>query len=37
MLIKAVSMAKPGDVIVADMGNIIDNGPFGEVLAVDCR
>ena len=36
MLIKAVSMAKPGDVIVADMGNIIDNGPFGEVLAVEC-
>lgn len=36
MLIKAVSMAKSGDVIVADMGNIIDNGPFGEVLAVDC-
>ena len=36
MLIKAVSMAKPGDVIVADMGPIIDNGPFGEVLAVDC-
>ncbi|MCI8511651.1 MAG: 4-carboxy-4-hydroxy-2-oxoadipate aldolase/oxaloacetate decarboxylase [Lachnospiraceae bacterium] len=36
MLIKAVSMAGPGDVIVADMGHILDNGPFGEVLAVDC-
>ena len=36
MLIKAVSMAKSGDVIVADMGPIIDNGPFGEVLAVEC-
>lgn len=36
MLIKAVSMAQPGDVIVADMGNIVDNGPFGEVLAVEC-
>ena len=36
MLIKAVSMAQPGDVIVADMGHIIDNGPFGEVLAVEC-
>lgn len=36
MLIKAVSMARPGDVIVADMGHIVDNGPFGEVLAVDC-
>lgn len=36
MLIKAVSMAKPGDVIVADMGNLLDNGPFGEILAVEC-
>lgn len=36
MLIKAVSMAREGDVIVADMGNITDNGPFGEVLAVEC-
>lgn len=36
MLIKAVSMVKPGDVIVADMGNIVENGPFGEVLAVEC-
>lgn len=36
MLIKAASMAKPGDVIVADMGHIINNGPFGEVLAVEC-
>ena len=36
MLIKAVSMAGKNDVIVADMGHIIDNGPFGEVLAVDC-
>ena len=36
MLIKAVSMAQPGDVIVADMGRIVDNGPFGEVLAVEC-
>lgn len=35
MLIKAISMAKPGDVVIADMGRIIDNGPFGEVLAVD--
>lgn len=36
MLIKAVSMMEPGDVIVADMGHIHDNGPFGEVLAIDC-
>ena len=36
MLIKAVQMAKANDVIVADMGPIINNGPFGEVLAVEC-
>lgn len=36
MLIKAVSIAGPGDIIVADMGHLIDNGPFGEVLAVEC-
>lgn len=36
MLIKAVSMARKGDVIVADMGNAAANGPFGEVLAVEC-
>jgi len=35
MLIKAVSMAKQGDVIIADMGTCINEGPFGEVLAVD--
>ena len=36
MLIKAISMARKGDVIVADMGNAVANGPFGEVLAVEC-
>ena len=36
MLIKAISMARPGDVIIADMGAAVDSGPFGEVLAVDC-
>lgn len=36
MLIKAVSMAERGDVIVADMGSAAASGPFGEVLAVDC-
>jgi len=35
MLIKAVSMAKKGDVIIADMGTCVNEGPFGEVLAVD--
>jgi 4-hydroxy-4-methyl-2-oxoglutarate aldolase len=35
MLIKAVSMGQPGDVLVCDMGKI-DEGPFGEVLAEEC-
>lgn len=35
MLIKAVSIAKKGDVIIADMGTCVNEGPFGEVLAVD--
>jgi len=37
MLIKAVSMASPGDVIVLDAGDCLNAGPFGEVLAVDCQ
>ncbi len=37
MLIKAVSMAAPGDVIVLDAGGCLNAGPFGEVLAVDCQ
>lgn len=37
MLIKAVSMARPGDVIVLDAGDILNAGLFGEVLAVDCQ
>jgi 4-hydroxy-4-methyl-2-oxoglutarate aldolase len=36
MLIKAINMAKEGDVIVADVGRTIHAGPFGEVLAVEC-
>lgn len=36
MLIKAISMVEPGDVIVADMGMATASGPFGEVLAVEC-
>ncbi|RKL63462.1 4-carboxy-4-hydroxy-2-oxoadipate aldolase/oxaloacetate decarboxylase [Thermoanaerobacteraceae bacterium SP2] len=36
MLIKAISMAKRGDVIVADMGRVISSGCFGEVLATEC-
>lgn len=37
MLIKAASMVQPGDVIVADMGWAVDNGPFGELLGLDCQ
>ena len=37
MLIKAVSMAKPGDVVIANMGTVVDNSPYGEVLAVECE
>lgn len=36
MLIKAISMAEEGQAVVADMGDISDSGPFGEVLAVEC-
>lgn len=36
MLIKAISMAERGRVIIADMGNAVASGPFGEVLAVEC-
>lgn len=36
MLIKAINMAQPGDVIVADMGIAPMEGPFGEVAATEC-
>lgn len=36
MLIKAVSLLRPGDLLVADMGRLDQVGPFGEVLAVEC-
>lgn len=36
MLIKAISMAGPDDVLVVDPGDHGEAGPFGEVLAVDC-
>lgn len=36
MLIKAIGMARAGDVIIADMGAAVASGPFGEVLAVEC-
>lgn len=37
MLVKAISMIRPGNVIVADMGMIVHSGPFGEVLATECQ
>lgn len=37
MIIKAVSMAKPGDVLVVDAGDNRNSGPFGEVLTVNCQ
>lgn len=36
MLIKAISMAAEYDVIVVDMGDLTNSGPFGEVLGVEC-
>jgi 4-hydroxy-4-methyl-2-oxoglutarate aldolase len=36
MLLKAVSLAKEGDVIVLNPGRVLNSGPFGEVLAVEC-
>ena len=36
MLIKAISMAHAGDVVVADMGVAPAIGPFGEVMATEC-
>lgn len=37
MLVKAISMARKDDVIVLDMGGLRDIGPFGEVLATECK
>lgn len=37
MLVKAISMAKQDDVIVVDMGGLVKIGPFGEVLATECK
>lgn len=36
MLIKAISMLQPGDVLVVDTGKVHWAGPFGEVLATEC-
>lgn len=36
-LLKAVKEARKGDVLVIDFGRILEAGPFGEVLAVECH
>ncbi|MCI1034823.1 4-carboxy-4-hydroxy-2-oxoadipate aldolase/oxaloacetate decarboxylase [Raoultella terrigena] len=36
MLIKAINMATKDDVLVVDMGDLVNSGPFGEVLALEC-
>ncbi|MDR1308962.1 MAG: S-adenosylmethionine--2-demethylmenaquinone methyltransferase, partial [Deltaproteobacteria bacterium] len=36
MLIKAISLSGPGDVIVLNSGRVANAGPFGEVLAIEC-
>jgi 4-hydroxy-4-methyl-2-oxoglutarate aldolase len=36
MLAKPINLAKPGDVIVADMGGFPQAGGFGELLALEC-
>ena len=36
-LIKAISLAEPGQVIVLDMGDKPQYAPFGEVLMTECR
>lgn len=35
-LIKAIHEAKPNEVLVVDMENELNAGPFGEVLSVEC-
>ena len=37
MVVKAISMAKENDVIVVDMGGLQNIGPFGGVLATECK
>ena len=37
MILKAVKEAKKGDVIVVDFNRILNSGPFGELLAVECQ
>lgn len=34
---RAIAVAAPGEVIVADYGGSIDSGPFGEIMALACR
>lgn len=34
MLLKALDMAEPGDVLVADMGGLTEGGPWGELASL---
>lgn len=37
MIVKAINMAQENDVIVVNMGGLVDIGPFGGVLATECK
>lgn len=34
---RAMSVAKPGDLLVVDYGGSTDSGPFGEIMALACQ
>lgn len=37
MVLKAVKEAQRGDAVVVDFGRIVDSGPFGELIAIECQ
>jgi len=37
MLLKALDMARPGDIIVADMGQMTEAGPWGEITTFQAK
>ncbi len=36
MLLKAIKECQKGDVLVADCGRVLESGPFGELMALEC-
>lgn len=36
MLLKAIKECQKGDVVVADGGRVLESGPFGELMALEC-